>query len=291
MDDFQGKLAVITGGASGVGLAIAAALGREGARVVLADVEAAALESATTHLANEGITADGIVTDVSKQDSVDALAQAVGERHGDVHILCNNAGVGAFEDKPAWELPLEDWRWTLDVNLWGVIHGMRSFLPAMLAHGQSGHIVNTSSGNGGLTLVPSTPIYSASKSAVSSLTESLHLQLAQAGAKIRASILYPGPNMVETNIFTAYRNRPGELQRAEKQGQPPSLEDIKAIVSEMGQELPTSTPEEVAGHFMDGLKGDAFWILPMSERTEEAVRERFTNILERRTPRAPQGMF
>ena len=97
--------------------------------------------------------------------------------------------------------------------------------------------------------------------------------------------------MVETNIFTAYRNRPGELQRAEKQGQPPSLEDIKAIVSEMGQELPTSTPEEVAGHFMDGLKGDAFWILPMSERTEEAVRERFTNILERRTPRAPQGMF
>ena len=274
-----------------MGLAIADALGGEGARVVLADVEGGALEQATASLSEKGIEADGIVTDVSCDQSVDALAAVVAERHGNVHILCNNAGVGAFEDRPAWELPLEDWRWTLAVNLWGVIHGVRAFLPAMLAHGEPGHVVNTSSGNGGLTLVPSTPIYSTSKSAVSSFTESLHLQLVQAGASIKAAILYPGPHMVETNIFTAFRNRPAELQRTEGQGSPPSLDDIKAIVSDLGQELPTSSPEEVAGHFMDGIRRDAFWILPMSERTEKALRERFANILERRTPRPPAGFF
>ena len=291
MQDLQGKLAVITGGASGVGLALARALGTEGTRVVVADVETAALEEATASLTDDGIEVDGIVTDVSRAHSVDALAATVAERHGDVHILCNNARVGAFEDKPVWELPLEDWRWTLDVNLWGVIHGVRAFLPAMLAHGEAGHVVNTSSGNGGLTLVPSTPIYSTSKSAVSSFTESLHLQLVQAGANIKAAILYPGPHMVETNIFTAYRNRPSELQRSQGQGQPPSLDDIKAIVRDLGEELSTSSPEEVAGHFMDGIRQDAFWILPMSERTKKAIHERFTNILERRTPRPPEGFF
>jgi NAD(P)-dependent dehydrogenase (short-subunit alcohol dehydrogenase family) len=285
MKDYAEKTAVVTGGASGIGLALGRELAARGARVVLADVEQSALDTAVAGLLETGGKAHGVVTDVSDYESVVALERrAVELGDGKVHLLFNNAGVGVYEDLPLWELPLVDWKWTLDVNLWGVIHGLRAFVPGMLAHGEPGHVVNTSSGNGGLTLLSTTPIYSTSKAAVSTLTEALHLQLVAAGAAIRASVLYPGPHMVSSNIFTAFRNRPSGLLRDDGQQTPPTLDEIREMVAGMGQELELTSPEQVAGMAMTALDDDEYWILDMSDDTEAAVRARFENILHRHTP-------
>jgi NAD(P)-dependent dehydrogenase (short-subunit alcohol dehydrogenase family) len=287
--EFAGKLAVVTGGASGIGRALGARLARAGMRLVLADVEAGALEQTVAEVGRAtGAEVAGEVVDVTRFESVQELERRVVARHGPVHVLCNNAGVGAHEDVPIWELPLSDWRWTFAVNVWGVIHGVRAFLPGMLAHGEDGHVVNTSSGNGGLTLVASTPIYSASKAAVSAMTETLHLQLAQRQACIRAHVLYPGPYIVTSNIFTAVRNRPADFAREVPQVAPPvTLDALRTIARSAGADLPTTTPEEVAEHAFRGLQDDAFFILPMSPDGEARLRERLENVLQRRNPQPP----
>lgn len=289
MKDFAGKVAVITGGASGVGRALGARLARAGMKVVLADVEAPALERTAGALAREtGADVSGVVCDVTRPESVVALERAAVAKHGRVHVLCNNAGVGAQEDAPLWELPLSDWRWTFAVNVWGVIHGIRAFLPGMLAHGEEGHVVNTSSGNGGLTLVSGTPIYSASKAAVSAITETLHLQLVKQKASIRAHVLYPGPHIVTSNIFDARRNRPAEFTREVPQKAPPiTLDTIRSLAKLGGVELQTTTPEEVAEHAFQGLLDDAYFILPSSPEADARLRERFDNVLQRRNPIPP----
>jgi NAD(P)-dependent dehydrogenase (short-subunit alcohol dehydrogenase family) len=287
--DFAGKVAVVTGGASGVGRALGARLARAGMKVVLADVEAPALEQTAADLARgAGADVSGVVCDVTRFESVEALERAVVAKHGRVHVLCNNAGVGAQEDAPLWELPLSDWRWTFAVNVWGVIHGIKAFLPGMLAHGEPGHVMNTSSGNGGLTLVAGTPIYSASKAAVSCITETLHLQLAQQEAKIRAHVLYPGPHIVTSNIFDARRNRPAEFTREVPQKAPPiTLDTIRSLAKLGGVELQTTTPEEVAEHAFQGLLDDAYFILPSTPESEARLRERFDNVMQRRNPIPP----
>jgi NAD(P)-dependent dehydrogenase (short-subunit alcohol dehydrogenase family) len=285
MRDLAGKHAVVTGGASGIGRAIAHVLVREGMRVVLADVEAPALEAAVAELEAGGAQVTGVQTDVTKYESVEALERRAVEAFGPVHVLCNNAGIGAQEDVPIWDLPLSDWRWTVNVNLWGVIHGVKAFVPSMLAHGEDGHVINTSSGNGGLTLLPTTPIYSTSKAAVSALTEILHYQLVGRGAKIRASVLYPGPNLVTSNIFDARRNRPADCEREVPQAMAPITLDM--VREMLGGKLETTTPAEVAEHVLQGIHADAFFILPASERTDEGVRQRLTNVLERRNPDPP----
>jgi NAD(P)-dependent dehydrogenase (short-subunit alcohol dehydrogenase family) len=289
MKDFAGKVAVVTGGASGIGRALGARLARARMKVVLADVEAAALGRSAEQVARAtGADVSGVVCDVTRYESVEALAGQVVAKHGRVHVLCNNAGVGAQEDAPLWELPLSDWRWTFAVNVWGVIHGIRAFLPGMLAHGEEGHVVNTSSGNGGLVLVPGTPIYSASKAAVSSITETLHLQLAKQDAKLHAHVLYPGPHIVSSNIFDARRNRPAEFAREVPQQAPPiTLDTIRSLAKLGGIELQTTTPEEVAEHAFQGLLDDAYFILPSTPESEARVRERFENVLQRRNPVPP----
>ena len=289
MQDFAGKVAVITGGASGVGRAIAERLAREGMRLVLGDVEAPALESAVAALREGGAEAVGVVTDVTRFESVEALAQAAVAAFGRVHVLCNNAGVGAHEDVPIWELPLSDWRWTLDVNLWGIIHGVKAFLPGMLAHGEDGHVVNTSSGNGGLIVIPSTPIYATSKAAVSTLTEALHYQLVGLGAKIKASVLYPGPHIVASSIFTASRNRLPRYTRETPQVMPPmTLDAILQLAEAAGTRLKTTEPAEVAEHLIEGLRADRYFILPPSEEGDRRVRARMEAVLARRTPEPPR---
>ena len=289
MRDFTGKVAVVTGGASGIGRAIAERLARAGMRLVLGDVEAPALEAAIAALRSSGAEAIGVVTDVSRFESVQALEQAAVAAFGRVHVLCNNAGVGAHEDVPVWELPLSDWRWTLDINLWGVIHGIKAFVPGMLAHGEDGHVVNTSSGNGGLIVIPSTPIYATSKSAVSTLTEALHYQLAGLGAKIRASVLYPGPHIVASSIFTAARNRLPRYTRETPQVMPPmTLETILQIAEAAGTRLRTTEPAEVAEHLIEGLRADRYFILPPSDDGDRRLRARMEAILERRTPEPPR---
>lgn len=285
MKDFRGKTAVVTGGASGIGFALAASLAREGARVVLADVEQGALDAAVAGLRSDGAEVIGVRTDVTSFESVEALEKAAVAAFGKVHVLVNNAGVGAHEDVSMWDLPLNDWRWCLAVNVWGVIHGIKAFVPGMLAHGEEGHVVNTSSGNGGLIVVPTTPIYAATKATVSMLSESLHLQLAMQGAKIHAHVLYPGPHVVSSNIFTAARNRPEEFTREVPQVAPPiTLENLGQIFDAMGRKFETTTPEEVAVHAMRGLREDRFHILPWTDDGKARFRERMEGVLEGRNP-------
>jgi NAD(P)-dependent dehydrogenase (short-subunit alcohol dehydrogenase family) len=276
---------VITGGASGIGRAIGARFARAGATIVLLDVEARALEGAVTALRADGANVSGVACDVSKLESVQAAEREVIARHGKVHLLFNNAGVGAHEDVPIWELPLNDWRWVFAVNVWGVIHGLHVFVPGMLAHGEPGHVVNTSSGNGGLTVVPTTPSYSASKAAVSAITETLHLQFLMNGAKLRAHVLYPGPHIVASNIFDARRNRPPEFAREKPQVAPPvTLQVLEQFAASQGRPFQATTPDEVAEHTYQGVARGEYFILPGTPESDARLRERYDGVLARRNP-------
>jgi NAD(P)-dependent dehydrogenase (short-subunit alcohol dehydrogenase family) len=189
MDRLEGKVAVVTGGAGGIGLALCAAFLAEGMRVVIADVQADAVETAVARFGEEG-EVEGVVTDVSDPTSVDALADATYARFGACHVLCNNAGVGAPSSTP-WETTVNDWRWVHGVNVMGVVHGTLAFVPRMIASGEPGHVVNTSSGDGGIAPLPTASVYAASKAAVTIFTECLASQLESEGTNLRASIFYP----------------------------------------------------------------------------------------------------
>lgn len=163
-DDFQGKTAVITGGASGVGRCICEVFARQGMNVVMADIEASALERASAELRAQGLNVIGVQADVTNPESMAALEAASRAAFGNVHVLCNNAGVGIKEaQRRMWTLTPNDWNWGFGVNVMGVANGLRAFVPNMLAHGEAGHVVNTSSGNGGMTSMLTTPIYAATK--------------------------------------------------------------------------------------------------------------------------------
>jgi NAD(P)-dependent dehydrogenase (short-subunit alcohol dehydrogenase family) len=286
VSDFAGKVAVITGGASGIGRAIGARSARAGAAIELLDVEAKALDAAVAALCADGADVSGVVCDVTKIESVQAAERDVVRRRGKVHLLFNNAGVGAHEDVPIWDLPLNDWRWVFAVNVWGVIHGIHAFVPGMLAHGEPGHVVNTSSGNGGLIVVPTTPSYSASKAAVSMITETLHLQLLMNGAKLKAHVLYPGPHIVASNIFDAKRNRPADLAREKPQVAPPvTLDMLKQFAASQGRAFEATTPDEVAEHAFQGVARGDYFILPSTPESEARLRERLEGVLAKRDPK------
>jgi NAD(P)-dependent dehydrogenase (short-subunit alcohol dehydrogenase family) len=204
LENLAGKVGVVTGGASGIGKAIAAAMIAEGMKVVLADIEGGRLQTAADELG-----AFAVVTDVSKAGEVDALARAAVERFGTVDVLCNNAGIGPMAALA--DLTPGDWRWMLDVNLWGVINGVTSFLPLLRANPAGGHIVNTAS-MAGLMAVPSLTPYCASKYAIVGLSEAMAIELAAEGGRIGVSILCPGP--VHTDLGRSTRNRPSELAGA-----------------------------------------------------------------------------
>ena len=218
MKDFQGKVAVVTGGASGLGRAMAQRFAREGMRIVLADVQQDALDRTVAEFTREGYSAIGVRCDVSKTAEVDALRDATLERFGKVHVVCNNAGVAP--GGLAWESTIADWEWCLGVNVHGVIHGLRSFVPVMLAQGEEGHIVNTAS-VAGLISPPSMAIYCVSKHAVVTLTECLHHDLASKSDKVKASVLCPA--YVPTAIADSERNRPADLKNPER---PKTAEDL-----------------------------------------------------------------
>jgi NAD(P)-dependent dehydrogenase (short-subunit alcohol dehydrogenase family) len=285
--DFSGRVAVITGGASGVGRSLGAALLREGARVVLADVEKTALERTTAELRESGGEIDGVVTDVSDAASVEALAAHAFSTHGAVHLLFNNAGVGLGEaQRRIWTLSEKDWSWGLGVNVWGIIHGIRAFVPRMLEAGEPGWVVNTSSGNGGLTILPTTPIYSATKAALTSITETLHYQLLMENAQIGASALFPGPYLVNTQILNSGRNRPAELTDASS----PAVDyvSMEALAKSSGVQFRLTEPDDVAAYCLEGIREGRFWIIPESEQQNARVRERYEGILARRNPELPE---
>src|SRR6516164_1440114 len=207
MKEFQGKVAVVTGAASGIGRALAEKSAQEGMKVVLADVEESALWQAEYELQVSGAQVLAVRTDVSQAGEVEALAKITFDTYGAVHLLFNNAGVGG--GTTVWESSLADWEWVLGVNLGGVIHGIHCFVPRMLAQGSEGHIVNTASSTG-LVASSGLGIYKVSKHGVVTLSETLACELAARGARLKASVLCP--EWVNTRIMDAERNRPQALQ-------------------------------------------------------------------------------
>jgi NAD(P)-dependent dehydrogenase (short-subunit alcohol dehydrogenase family) len=232
------------------------------------------LDETVAALAEGGADVSGVVTDVSDFASVEALCDAVLTRHGAVHLVCNNAGVGAGAAGQMWEHTLNDWKWAFGVNVWGVIHGIKAFVPTMLAGGQPGHIVNTSSGNGGISPLPGTPIYALTKSSVVTLTESLYAQLQQVDAPIGASVLFPGPNVLRTGLFNSARNRPDELLNPGQPRRTGSIETFEKNLADQGIVLDYTPTEEVAARVVDAVRTGTFWILPPSERSDEQITAR-----------------
>ncbi len=252
MQNFEGRVAVITGGASGIGLALAKRFGSEGCKVVLGDVQTDALAEAVKQLESLGIEVVGVVTDVVDAASMQALADAATARFGAVHIFCNNAGVGG--GGLSWESPLSTWEWVIGVNLWGVIHGIRAFVPLLLQHDEA-HIVNTAS-VAGLVAAPMMGAYNASKHAVVALSETLHHEFALTGTNAKVSVLCPG--WVRTNIATSERNRPEDLrddQETEAQAQG-DMAQVLASMIDNGMD-----PDAVAEGVFQAIRDEQFWVL------------------------------
>ena len=283
MKDFNGKLAVVTGGASGVGFAIGEALAKEGAKVILTDIEQESLEASTATLAEQSLNVSCKVADVSNSTSMHELAKWCQSEHGSVHLLFNNAGVAPAELLPIWDTKPNDWQWAYGVNVMGVLHGIQAFVPDMLAHGEDARVINTCSGNGAFINLPSTPIYTSSKASVSSISEVLKLQLEQAEANVKVSILFPGPHTVRTKLFSAERNRPEELARDPNAPVHPisSVEDMLEMMSSMGIEMETTEPEEVASFCLSMIKEGNYWINPVNEKSEHSFKDRVDSIINR----------
>lgn len=282
MKNLDGKVAVVTGGASGIGRAVATRFAEAGMRVVLADIQEDALDRTASELAAAGHQVIGVRTDVSVGESVEALAATVMAEFGAVHVLHNNAGVGV--GGYLWTHTQRDWEWVLGVNLWGVIHCVRVFVPLMISQGEPAHIVNTAS-MAGLISVPGLGAYNVSKHGVVTLSETLERDLRIAGAPIGVSVLCPG--LVMTNIFESHRNRPGDIS---DEGQDPGLLGLTAAadgparadaLESFGTML---TPEQVATAVLEGVVDDHFYILTHPEPARSLVRSRADDIIEARHP-------
>ena len=287
MKDFTDKVAVITGGASGVGRSLAFTLGRKGARIVLGDVDRAALDATLDDLQADGIAAIGDICDVTSPDSHNALADKAEKEFGGIRLVFANAGISAGESGAMWEYSDKDWQWTLNVNLWGVINSIKAFMPRLVAAAQESHFVVTGSGNGAFIVLPDQPIYTATKAAIQTITENLHYQTSAAGLPVKVSALFPGPHVVETGLFNSGRVRPADLQKdggAENATGINSVDDMKKMAAEFGIELKSTHPDEVAEMAVEGIEQDQFWLLKTTEETDEKIRLRATMILNRETP-------
>jgi NAD(P)-dependent dehydrogenase (short-subunit alcohol dehydrogenase family) len=270
MNELSGKVAVVTGAASGIGEALARRFAREGMRVVLADVERDALARVARDL---GPNALAVPTDVSRLADVEALARATLDKFGAVHVVCNNAGVVAAG--PCWEVSHADWEWVLGVNLWGVIHGVRVFVPLMLEQGTEGHVVNTAS-MAGLISGPFNGVYNVTKQGVVALSETLHLDLALAGAKVKVSVLCPG--WVNTRIADSDRNRPPSARVPSWQPDDPNMQQV------IRQLLATGlAPDRVAGLVVDAIRAERLYVLTHPE-WKAMIRQRMDDIIAERNP-------
>jgi len=259
MKAFRDKVAVVTGAASGIGRAIAERCAREGMRVVLADVEEPALRQAKEELRAAGADVLAVVTDVSHAGDVEALARKTMDAYGAVHLLCNNAGVGA--GGAAWETTLNDWKWVLGVNLWGVIHGLRTFLPIMLDQDAEAYIVNTASIAGLISYAPDAP-YHVTKHAVVALSEKLYYDLAYREAKVHVSVLCPG--LVNTRILDFARNRPADLR--DHLPETPPTPEVQAYLDAFRRALEAGMPPaEVADRVFEAIEEERFYILTHPE--------------------------
>src|SRR4051812_35781945 len=279
MKDVAGKVAVVTGAGQGIGRALVERFTDAGMKAVVADVVPDLVEKTTAELKAQGRDVIGVVTDVTSLESLEALRDATLEAFGGVHVLCNNAGVGSGSDGHMWEHHPNDWRWSLDVNVMGVVNGLNAFVSTMLAQDEPGHIVNTTSGNGGFTPIVNSAIYATTKAAVVTITECLWGQLKQMDAKVGASLLYPStnsPGVLNTGIWKAGANRP---DRYERPGAPPkegrdSLGMYVSRMEELGQKVEFAPLSEVADICFKGIINDTFWITAPSEAQQAKIRAR-----------------
>lgn len=285
MESFAGKVAVVTGGASGVGRCLCDQLVAAGARVIVADIDKTRLDQVAKELNDSGSgTASGLEVDVTKERSVEALAEQVFAMHDQVNLLFNNAGVGLGEaQKKLWSIPINDWKWGMDVNVLGVVHGISAFVPRMLESGAQGIVINTSSSNGGLRSLPNTPIYAATKAAVTSISEVLYQQLLREGDRVKAAILFPGPHTVNTGILASRLVRPTEYANAEPED-PVAYKTMEDLMRTTGLEMQLTEPEEVATFALEGIRQGRFWLIPESERGDNMIKDRTAEILSRRNP-------
>ncbi|MEU9153411.1 SDR family NAD(P)-dependent oxidoreductase [Streptomyces sp. NPDC048417] len=280
-----GQVAVVTGAASGIGLAMARRFAAEGLKVVLADVEPAALEKAAADLRAAGADVHTRVVDVGMREQVLELAESAYDTYGAVHVLCNNAGVGSGAEGRMWEHEPNDWKWAFEVNVWGVFHGVQAFLPRMIKSGQPGHVVNTSSGDGGIAPLPTASVYAVTKAAVVTLTESLYAHLRAEHARVGASVLFPGPHMLRTGLWESHRNRPERYAKQRPRRTPyRSLDQWEAAMRAAGEEVAFTPVEEVAEFVVAGIRAGRFWLLPQSERSDAQIRARARSMLDRANP-------
>lgn len=288
--DLRGKTAVVTGGAGGIGQALGRRFGRAGMKVVLADVLAEPLREATRALADEGIEAAGVVTDVTDYTSVEALADAARDRFGGVHVVCNNAGTGAVSEGYLWEHDLADWRWGIDVNVLGVIHGIKAFVPILLEAGE-GHLINTCSGNGGFAPIargamggPATAVYPMTKAAVLCLTESLYTHLEMTGTRVRAHVLFPG-GFLNTGIWESWRHRPDRYAATQQRRTPETtLAGVVDRFEAAGAHVEFTPLDTVADLVIDGIAAERFWMMGPPTAADQVVSKKAASILARGEP-------
>ncbi|MEU8793084.1 SDR family NAD(P)-dependent oxidoreductase [Streptomyces sp. NPDC048643] len=280
-----GQVAVVTGAASGIGLAMARRFAAEGLKVVLADVEEGALGKAVAELREDGADVHARVVDVGERSEVVALAEDAYTTYGAVHVLCNNAGVGSGAEGRMWEHDPNDWKWAFAVNVWGVFHGIQAFVPRMIAAGEPGHVVNTSSGDGGIAPLPTASVYAVTKAAVVTMTESLYAHLKAEHARVGASVLFPGPHMLRTGLWESHRNRPERYAKARPRKTPyRSLDQWEAAMRESGHDVLFTPVEQVADLVAEGIRRDRFWLLPESEHSDRQIRARSQSMLDRADP-------
>jgi NAD(P)-dependent dehydrogenase (short-subunit alcohol dehydrogenase family) len=277
MERFAGRVAVVTGAASGIGRALARRLGAEGMQVVLADIEPGALAEAERELAGRGVETLAVRTDVCDEGSVRALAEAALARFGAVHLVCNNAGVMGGAGF-SWEIPSEDWAWILGVNLHGVIHGIRTFVPILIAQDE-GHVLNTAS-MAAMVSVPLASPYVASKHAVLALSESLFHELAGRAPHVGVSVLCP--EAVDTRIVDAERNRPAGLRPAIELDTP-ERKLVDAATRKARSEA--TAPDVIAERAIQGVRERRFYVLPDGGSWRRAADARTEDVRAARNPR------
>jgi NAD(P)-dependent dehydrogenase (short-subunit alcohol dehydrogenase family) len=272
---FEGRVAVVTGAASGIGLALAQRFAAESMKVVMADVEAAALDRAAAAVRATAPAVLATRVDVSRAEDVERLARETYAAFGAAHVVCNNAGVAVIG--AVHEHSLADWQWVLGVNLWGVIHGVRAFVPRMLAGGDEGHIVNTAS-MAGLTTAPFMSVYDVTKHGVVALSESMYKEFEMTGAPLGVSVVCPG--LIDTNIMRSSRNRPAELAEEGKAGPM-----AQAFGQGLADRLTTGyPPSEVAEQVVRGIRNRRFYIVPAQPEVRRWAAVRAQDIIELRNP-------
>ena len=280
MKNFRDRVAVVTGAASGIGLALAERFVAEGMKVVMADIEAGALATASEQLRRKGAAVLATRVDVSRPEDIERLADETYRTFGAAHVVCNNAGVAVIG--AVHEHTLADWQWVINVNLWGVIHGVRTFLPRMLAGGDEGHFVNTAS-MAGLTTAQFMSVYDVTKHGVVALSESMYKELTVTGAPIGVSVVCPG--LIDTKIMRSSRNRPESLAEEGKTG-PMAQAFGQALSDRLAGGYP---PSEVANQVVAGIREGRFYIVPAQPEVKGNIAIRAEDLLELRNPTLRRG--